>query len=56
MKEGLWILDDYDMGTWKCSECNNLWIFPKGTPYDNEANYCPRCGAHLISDAFRKCE
>ena len=49
-KKGEWIHkpDIYlDEQTWECSECGEPWIFIDGTPSENNANYCPNCGADM---------
>lgn len=32
---------------WKCSNCDEYWLLNHGTPFDNEMNFCPRCGADM---------
>lgn len=32
---------------WKCSVCDKYWLLNNGTPFDNEMNFCPRCGADM---------
>lgn len=49
-KKGEWINkpDIYlDEQTWECSECGEPWIFIDGTPSENNANFCPNCGAEM---------
>ena len=49
-KKGEWIHkpDIYlDEQTWECSECGEPWIFIEGTPSENNANFCPNCGADM---------
>lgn len=49
-KNGEWIHkpDIYlDEQTWECSECGEPWIFIEGTPSENNANFCPNCGADM---------
>ena len=49
-KKGEWIHkpDIYlDEQTWECSECGEPWIFLEGTPSENNANFCPNCGADM---------
>ena len=49
-KKGKWIHkpDIYlDEQTWECSECGEPWIFIEGTPSENNANFCPNCGADM---------
>lgn len=43
-----WLLDNEEWNTWECSECSVVWQFEDGTPEDNQAYFCPGCGAHLI--------
>lgn len=47
-KHGRWKLDDEDMGTWRCSGCELLWYFSEDGPYENQANFCPKCGRRMI--------
>ena len=44
-KPGRWI--PYDDEYYECSVCGVLWVFNDGTPEENEANFCPKCGADL---------
>lgn len=37
----------FDEDTWECSACGVLWTFLDGGPEDNEAGYCPKCGARM---------
>ena len=53
-KNGEWIHkpDIYlDEQTWECSECGEPWIFIEGTPSENNANFCPNCGARMDGEA-----
>ena len=49
--EGHWIPHESPDGgeQYECSECGVLWEFNDGTPEDNEAYYCPKCGNKLIT-------
>ena len=46
---GHWIkhIDSFDGEQYECSECGVLWEFNDGTPEDNEAYFCPKCGAKM---------
>ena len=48
-KTGRWIRQEGRDGdeSYECSECKVLWTFPDGTPEENGANFCPRCGARM---------
>lgn len=48
-KTGHWIeKDGFDGDTYyDCSECGESWTTIEGTPWDNEFNYCPNCGAKM---------
>lgn len=47
-KEGRWIkhIDPFGGEQYECSECGVLWEFNDGSPEDNEAFYCPKCGSY----------
>lgn len=32
---------------YKCNQCGAEWTFPCGTPEENNAHYCPCCGADM---------
>ena len=32
---------------WECSNCGKHWLLNDGTPFDNEMNFCPNCGADM---------
>lgn len=53
-KRGKWIEikndPDYD-GYHKCSVCGIECFFEAGSPADDGANYCPYCGAKMVSEA-----
>lgn len=42
-----WMQDDCDDNCWVCSACGEIWDFLEGTPKQNNANYCPACGAKM---------
>ncbi len=47
VRRGKWLITpytDYD-DTYECSVCGHGWVFVEGTPKENDANYCPNCGA-----------
>lgn len=48
-KRGEWTeIEDYNGDFhYQCSVCGEEWYFIDGTPADNNANYCPRCGAKM---------
>ena len=48
-KEGQWIPHESPDGgmQYECSECGVLWEFNDGTPEDNEAYFCPKCGTKM---------
>ena len=45
--QGEWIeVEDYNGDVhYKCDQCGEEWTFPFGTPKENNANFCPNCGA-----------
>ena len=48
-KKGHWIPhESIDGGIqYECSECGVLWEFNDGSPEDNEAYFCPKCGTRM---------
>lgn len=41
-------VEDFDGdGHWMCTNCGVEWVFNDGSPEENEAYYCPRCGAKM---------
>ena len=50
-QEGHWIPHESPDGgeQYECSRCGVLWEFNDGTPEDNEAYFCPKCGKKLIT-------
>jgi len=49
--EGHWIPHESPDGgvQYECSRCGVLWEFNDGTPEDNEAYFCPKCGTKMIT-------
>ena len=49
-KTGHWIEKDGFDGDvyYDCSECGESWTTIEGTPWDNEWDYCPSCGARMV--------
>ena len=41
--------DPYDGSFFECSECGERWELTCGSPADNNLNFCPRCGAEVVS-------
>lgn len=39
----------YDGSFFECSECGERWELSCGSPVDNNLNFCPRCGAEVVS-------
>ena len=48
-KTGKWIEKDGWNGDvyYDCSACGESWTTIEGTPWDNDMNYCPHCGAKM---------
>lgn len=48
-KTGKWIEKDGWDGDvyYDCSACGESWITIEGTPWNNDMNYCPHCGAKM---------
>jgi len=51
--QGEWIeVEDYNGDVhYKCDQCGEEWTFPYGTPEENNANFCPNCGANMKGGA-----
>ena len=51
--QGEWIeVEDYNGDVhYKCDQCGEEWTFPYGTPKENNANFCPNCGARMKGGA-----
>ena len=49
-KSGKWIEKDGFDGDvyYDCSVCGESWATIEGSPWDNEWNYCPNCGAKMF--------
>lgn len=39
----------YDGSFFECSRCGERWELTCGSPADNNLNFCPRCGAEVVS-------
>lgn len=50
--QGEWIeVEDYNGDVhYKCDRCGEEWTFPYGTPKENNANFCPNCGARMLRE------
>ena len=51
---GRWRQDDED--AWTCTACGNMWTFLDGGPNENNAKYCPMCGAKMDVEGDVKCQ
>ena len=51
-KTGKWIEQDDEWSGvyYECSVCKEAFTFIDGTPTDNLYNYCPNCGALMVSE------
>ena len=49
--------DDYygDSIVWCCSACKDRFILEDGTPEENNYEYCPHCGARMVSTDEKHC-
>ena len=36
-----------DGSTWSCTKCCEWWYLEDGNPFENNMNYCPRCGRYI---------
>ena len=41
--------EPYDGSFFECSKCGERWELTCGSPADNNLNFCPKCGAEVIS-------
>ena len=51
-KEVECVFSETDMGNetaWECSNCGEAFCYMKGSPKDNQYEYCPKCGAKIIA-------
>lgn len=44
------VADQCDGSIFECSECGEVWELTCGGPEDNHLNFCPRCGAKVVTD------
>ena len=44
------VADPYDGSYFECSRCGEKWELTCGSPADNHLNYCPDCGAKVVSN------
>ena len=51
-KKGKWIEqeDSWDGVYYECSACGEPWTTIDGTPWDNGMNFCPHCGAEMLTE------
>ena len=53
-KKGEWLKiypDNEEWNVYECSHCGEEFDLIEGTPYDNEYNFCPNCGADMRGNA-----
>ena len=43
------VADPDDGSSFECSRCGEKWELTCGSPADNHLNYCPDCGAKVVS-------
>lgn len=46
---GRWVQEDED--AWRCTCCGAFWTFIDGGPEENDARFCPVCGAKMDGGA-----
>lgn len=51
---GRWRQVDED--AWTCTACGNIWTFLDGGPNENNAKYCPVCGAKMNGEEDAECQ
>lgn len=50
---GEWeVFDEPDTNAYECTACHDVFWLSDGTPFENNYNFCPNCGARMdgISD------
>lgn len=45
-----------DEDAWTCTACGNIWTFLDGGPNENNAKYCPVCGAKMDVEEDAECQ
>ena len=45
-----WTVHDPDFNSYQCKNCGLAWMLNDGNPFENEMNYCPRCGAKMQTE------
>lgn len=45
-----------DLNWWECQadDCQLLWEFEDGNPYEDGMRFCPRCGRRIVREAQQK--
>jgi len=45
---------DDDRGVWECSECGEEWVIETGNPFENNMQFCPKCGRLINSISWEE--
>ena len=45
--ECVWSIHDEEANAWE-GDCGLVWFFEVGGAKENEMNFCPKCGRHLV--------
>ena len=48
VRHGKWVAPDNEVTDyWRCSVCGEEYYFEFNSPFENNMNYCPNCGAKM---------
>lgn len=49
-KRSYWVEESDVFGDtlYRCASCGDERVFVEGTPWSNDINYCPHCGAFMV--------
>ena len=51
VRHGEWeVFDEPDTNAYECTACHDVFWLSDGTPFENNYNFCPNCGADMRKD------